>query len=155
MTALLQCARGLQSSGHTAEAPLAAPVVAPLSGSLSGSWSADPGAGGGRVGSSLAGPTPVTPVSSRASVSRASVSRASVSQPGDGEADDEPAGALSDREREVAALVIEGLTYKQIGGQLFISAKTVEHHVARMRQRLGSTSRGELMAHLRMIVGSS
>ncbi|MBC8090642.1 MAG: helix-turn-helix transcriptional regulator, partial [Pseudonocardia sp.] len=60
---------------------------------------------------------------------------------------------LSDREREVAALVLEGLTYKQIGEQLFISSKTVEHHVARMRQRLGSGSRGELFAHLRTIVG--
>ncbi|MCO1656923.1 helix-turn-helix transcriptional regulator [Pseudonocardia humida] len=63
-------------------------------------------------------------------------------------------GPLSDREREVAALVLEGMTYKQIGEQLFISAKTVEHHVARMRQRLGSGSRGELFAHLRQIVGS-
>ncbi|GEC21523.1 helix-turn-helix transcriptional regulator [Pseudonocardia hydrocarbonoxydans] len=59
---------------------------------------------------------------------------------------------LSEREREVAALVLDGLTYKQIGEQLFISAKTVEHHVARMRQRLGSGSRGELFAHLRSIV---
>jgi DNA-binding CsgD family transcriptional regulator len=50
--------------------------------------------------------------------------------------------------------VLEGLTYKQIGEQLFISAKTVEHHVARMRQRLGSGSRGELFAHLRQIVGA-
>jgi DNA-binding CsgD family transcriptional regulator len=64
-------------------------------------------------------------------------------------------GPLSDREREVAALVVEGLTYKQIGERLFISAKTVEHHVARMRQRLGSSSRGELFAHLRQIVGVS
>jgi DNA-binding CsgD family transcriptional regulator len=62
-------------------------------------------------------------------------------------------GPLSDREREVAGLVLEGLTYKQIGERLFISAKTVEHHVARMRQRLGSGSRGELFAHLRQIVG--
>ncbi|WP_219413870.1 helix-turn-helix transcriptional regulator [Pseudonocardia nigra] len=62
-------------------------------------------------------------------------------------------GPLSGREREVAALVLEGLTYKQIGERLFISAKTVEHHVARMRQRLGSGSRGELFAHLRQIVG--
>ncbi|MCE0765363.1 LuxR C-terminal-related transcriptional regulator [Pseudonocardia kujensis] len=68
--------------------------------------------------------------------------------------EDEPAdGQLSDREREVAALVLEGLTYKQIGEKLFISAKTVEHHVARMRQRLGSTSRGELFAQLKRIVG--
>jgi len=48
--------------------------------------------------------------------------------------------------------VLEGLTYKQIGERLFISAKTVEHHVARMRQRLGSTTRSELLAHLRMII---
>jgi DNA-binding CsgD family transcriptional regulator len=64
-------------------------------------------------------------------------------------------GPLSDREREVATLVLDGLTYKQIGERLFISAKTVEHHVARMRQRLGSGSRGELFAHLRQIVGVS
>ena len=63
-------------------------------------------------------------------------------------------GALSDREREVAELMVTGLTYKQIGERLFISAKTVEHHVARMRQRLGSTSRPELIAHLRMIVNA-
>lgn len=64
-------------------------------------------------------------------------------------------GALSDREREVAELVLAGMTYKQIGEQLFISAKTVEHHVSRMRQRLGSGSRGELFAQLRMVVGKS
>jgi DNA-binding CsgD family transcriptional regulator len=56
---------------------------------------------------------------------------------------------LSDREREVAALLITGLTYKEIGERLFISAKTVEHHVARMRQRFGSGSRGELFSQLR------
>jgi DNA-binding CsgD family transcriptional regulator len=70
------------------------------------------------------------------------------------ESDDAGEGPLSEREREVAALVLEGLTYKQIGERLFISAKTVEHHVARMRQRLGSGSRGELFAHLRQIVGA-
>jgi DNA-binding CsgD family transcriptional regulator len=65
----------------------------------------------------------------------------------------EPApGTISDREREVAELVLAGLTYKQIGEQLFISAKTVEHHMARMRQRLGSESRGELFARLRVLV---
>lgn len=60
---------------------------------------------------------------------------------------------LSEREREVARLVLAGLTHKQIGAQLYISAKTVEHHVARIRQRLGSTSRGELFARLRELVG--
>ncbi|XVS65076.1 LuxR C-terminal-related transcriptional regulator [Actinosynnema sp. CA-299493] len=63
------------------------------------------------------------------------------------------AGKLSDREREVAELVVNGLTYKQVGDRLFISAKTVEHHVARIRQRLGCTSRAELLDQLRQIVG--
>lgn len=68
-----------------------------------------------------------------------------------------PAAAplLSDREREVAELILTGLTYRQIGQRLFISAKTVEHHVARMRQRLDVTSRDELFAQLRMCVGAS
>lgn len=56
---------------------------------------------------------------------------------------------LSARERDVAGLVSQGLTYKQIGGQLFISAKTVEHHVAKIRAKLGATSRQELLRTLR------
>ncbi len=58
-------------------------------------------------------------------------------------------GALSDREREVARLVVEGQTYREIGGRLYISAKTVEHHVSRMRQRLGAGTRSDLLARLR------
>jgi len=58
---------------------------------------------------------------------------------------------LSDREHEVANLVLQGMTYKQVGDQLFISAKTVEHHMARMRQRLGATSRSELLNQLRTL----
>jgi len=50
---------------------------------------------------------------------------------------------LSNREREVAELVLTGLTYRQIGEKLFISAKTVEHHMARIRRRLGAQSRRE------------
>jgi DNA-binding CsgD family transcriptional regulator len=61
---------------------------------------------------------------------------------------------LSDREREVAELILTGLTYRQIGQRLFISAKTVEHHVARIRQRLDVTSRDELFAQLKIAVGA-
>ncbi|CAL99641.1 regulatory LuxR family protein [Saccharopolyspora erythraea NRRL 2338] len=61
---------------------------------------------------------------------------------------------LSDREREVAQLVLAGLTYKQVGKRLFISAKTVEHHIGRIRQRLGCQSREELLDRLRELVGS-
>ncbi|MBW4719050.1 helix-turn-helix transcriptional regulator [Saccharothrix obliqua] len=62
------------------------------------------------------------------------------------------ADRLSDREREVAELVVGGLTYKQVGDRLFISAKTVEHHVARIRRRLGCASRAELLDQLRRML---
>ncbi len=62
------------------------------------------------------------------------------------------APALSDRERQVAELVVAGMTYRQVGDRLFISAKTVEHHMARMRQRLGATSRSDLLTQLRALV---
>jgi DNA-binding CsgD family transcriptional regulator len=58
-------------------------------------------------------------------------------------------GRLSDREQEVARLVVDGLTYKQAGDKLFISAKTVEHHMARIRAKLGANDRRELLAKLR------
>lgn len=61
----------------------------------------------------------------------------------------EAGGQLSDREREVARLVLDGRTYREIGGQLYISAKTVEHHVSRMRQRLGAGTRSDLLSRLR------
>ena len=67
-------------------------------------------------------------------------------------ADESPAPQLSAREIEVAELLVGGMTYKQIGERLFISAKTVEHHVARIRQRLGSASRRELLVRLRALV---
>ncbi|MDG4810688.1 LuxR C-terminal-related transcriptional regulator [Micromonospora sp. WMMD1120] len=59
---------------------------------------------------------------------------------------------LSDREYEVAELVLAGMTYREIGDRLFISAKTVEHHVARMRNRLNCANRTELLALLRTLV---
>jgi DNA-binding CsgD family transcriptional regulator len=58
-------------------------------------------------------------------------------------------GQLSQREREVAELIVAGQTYREVGGRLFISAKTVEHHVARIRQRLGAGTRSDLMSRLR------
>jgi len=59
---------------------------------------------------------------------------------------------LSEREREVAELLLLGMPYRDIGTQLFISAKTVEHHVARIRRRLGAESRSEMLSMLRAMV---
>lgn len=65
------------------------------------------------------------------------------------------APTLSDREREVAELLLLGMPYRDIGAQLFISAKTVEHHVARIRRRLGAESRSEMLSMLRAMLGSA
>ena len=59
---------------------------------------------------------------------------------------------LSDREREVAELVLQGMPYRDIGARLLISAKTVEHHVARIRRRLGAESRSEMLSMLRALL---
>jgi DNA-binding CsgD family transcriptional regulator len=56
---------------------------------------------------------------------------------------------LSAREREVARLVLEGKTYAEIGTAIFISPRTAEHHIARIRRRLGVSTRSELLAELR------
>lgn len=75
---------------------------------------------------------------------------------GEGASADDGSGVaqLSDREVQVARLVVEGLTYKEVGARLFISAKTVEHHIARIRQRLGAASRTELLTQLRALLGA-
>ncbi|MFC8847270.1 LuxR C-terminal-related transcriptional regulator [Micromonospora sp. NPDC057141] len=72
--------------------------------------------------------------------------------PAAAEVDAVPRSELSEREHEVAELVLAGLTYREIGDRLFISAKTVEHHVARMRSRLNCANRTELLALLRTLV---
>ncbi|WP_226925372.1 helix-turn-helix transcriptional regulator [Georgenia thermotolerans] len=60
---------------------------------------------------------------------------------------------LSPREREIAGLVLAGKTYREIGDTIYISPRTVEHHVARIRRRLGAASRSELLARLRIALG--
>ncbi|MFD7655819.1 ATP-binding protein [Actinosynnema sp. NPDC059797] len=51
---------------------------------------------------------------------------------------------LSPREREVAALAGSGLTNRQIAEALFLSQRTVDHHVSRAMRKLGITSRTAL-----------
>jgi DNA-binding NarL/FixJ family response regulator len=53
-----------------------------------------------------------------------------------------PAG-LTSREAEVLDLVAEGLTNAEIGARLFISEKTVGHHVSSILGKLGVGSRYE------------
>ena len=53
---------------------------------------------------------------------------------------DLPLGMLSNREREVLFLLIEGQSSKEIGGALFLSAKTVDAHRLRINRKLGVRS---------------
>jgi predicted ATPase/DNA-binding CsgD family transcriptional regulator len=57
-----------------------------------------------------------------------------------------PEDLLSRREREVAALVTEGLTNRQIAERLFIAERTAEGHVEQIRNKLGFTSRSQIAA---------
>jgi DNA-binding NarL/FixJ family response regulator len=64
------------------------------------------------------------------------------------------ASLLSEREQMVAQYIVDGLTHKEIGAQLYISPKTVEHHVAKIRQKLGASTRAEMLAALRSHLAS-
>lgn len=54
--------------------------------------------------------------------------------------------ALTTREAEILALVALGRSNRQIGTQLFISAKTASVHVSNIIAKLGVTGRGEAVA---------
>jgi DNA-binding NarL/FixJ family response regulator len=54
--------------------------------------------------------------------------------------------ALTPREREILALVALGRSNRQIGTQLFISAKTASVHVSNILAKLGVAGRGEAVA---------
>ena len=62
---------------------------------------------------------------------------------------------LSDRELDVALLVMQGKTYAEIGQTIFISPRTVEHHVSHIKRRLSVTSRSDLIAKLRVVIDPS
>jgi len=63
----------------------------------------------------------------------------------------DPEGAkiasLTDREREVIALIAEGLKNKQIGQRLFISETTVTHHLSSIFSKLDVSDRLELIIY--------
>jgi DNA-binding CsgD family transcriptional regulator/tetratricopeptide (TPR) repeat protein len=54
--------------------------------------------------------------------------------------------ALTPREQEILALVALGRSNRQIGTQLFISAKTASVHVSNILAKLGASGRGEAVA---------
>ncbi|NDZ91095.1 helix-turn-helix transcriptional regulator, partial [Streptomyces sp. SID10115] len=55
-----------------------------------------------------------------------------------------PFASLTPREREIAALVAEGLTNQAVADRLCLSTRTVESHVGRVYRKTGVTSRAAL-----------
>ena len=64
--------------------------------------------------------------------------------PRKGAPDTQRLAVLSEREREVLERVLLGKSSRQIGEELFISAKTVDFHRARIMQKLGVRSTAQL-----------
>jgi YVTN family beta-propeller protein len=58
----------------------------------------------------------------------------------------EAAVKLTRREREVAILVAQGLTNREIAKKLFISERTAEYHVEQLRNKLGFHARSQIAA---------
>jgi DNA-binding CsgD family transcriptional regulator/tetratricopeptide (TPR) repeat protein len=58
-----------------------------------------------------------------------------------------PLSVLSPREREVFELVAQGHSNPEIGRRLFITPKTVEHHVTSILSKLGLRSRMEIVVY--------
>ena len=54
---------------------------------------------------------------------------------------------LTDREREVLRLLALGHTNQEIAGKLYISVRTVESHRAHIMQKLGLSSRADLVRY--------
>jgi DNA-binding NarL/FixJ family response regulator len=57
-----------------------------------------------------------------------------------------PGGGLTDREREVLRLVVDGATNREIGSQLFISENTVSFHMKNILAKLHLKNRAQAAA---------
>ena len=71
-----------------------------------------------------------------------------------GRAGPRAAGLLSRRETEALRLLADGLSNREIAARLFISPKTVEHHVSRVYAKLGVSTRAEAAAYAALNLGS-
>jgi NarL family two-component system response regulator LiaR len=58
----------------------------------------------------------------------------------------DPGYDLTDREKEILALMVDGLANSEIADKLFVSQSTVKFHVSNILSKLGASSRTEAVA---------
>ena len=58
-----------------------------------------------------------------------------------------PSRPLTPREREILALLVDGLPNAAIAARLFITENTLEHHLTHLYAKLGVTSRAQAALH--------
>jgi two-component system NarL family response regulator len=54
---------------------------------------------------------------------------------------------LSERQREVLALVAQGLSYKEVGARLALSPRTIKYHMAEIMELLHLANRAQVLAY--------
>jgi DNA-binding CsgD family transcriptional regulator len=59
-----------------------------------------------------------------------------------------PGGELTERELEVALLVSDGLTNREIADRLYVKESTIDKHLEHVRDKLDSHNRAEIVAIL-------
>ena len=59
----------------------------------------------------------------------------------------EPRPGLTARQREVVSLVAQGLTYKETGLRLGLSARTIKYHMAEIMAHLHLAHRAQVLAY--------
>ena len=97
----------------------------------------------------------LAPSVTRALIAAFTSGRGDPAPPSDSRAVGPGVGALTDREREVVALVAEGLSNDEIAARLVVSPLTAKTHVSRAMTKLGARDRAQLvvLAYARGLAG--
>jgi DNA-binding NarL/FixJ family response regulator len=57
-------------------------------------------------------------------------------------------GEVSETERRIAELVVQGMSNKEVAASLFVTVRTVEANLTRIYTKLGIRRRTELASHM-------